>query len=183
MNEYLPSIPSDVMSYGGGWLIPVAVAALILFFVIVGRKVVKPPLQYTRVKLFSPAELNFYRALDRAVGKEFRILGKIRIADVVNPKKSLPYATRKKLFYPIAAKHFDFVLCRSDTLDPVVVIELNDKSHEEKDRKQRDVLVGKVCTAGKIPLVWYPAAKYYKTEEILMAIKASVDAVNGKDVK
>jgi len=169
-----PTLPGEMMSWGGGWLIPVVVAVAILGLVVAGRKVSRPAFRYSRVKLFTDPELNFYRALDRAVGKEFRILGKIRIADVVNPRKNLRMDVRKKLFYPIAAKHFDFVLCRSDSMEPVVVIELVNKEINKKDKRHRDSLVYKVCRSAKLPLARVVLKEIYETEEILIEIKRAV---------
>jgi hypothetical protein len=47
----------------------------------------------------------------------------------------------------IDRKHVDFVLCNPETLRPLAGIELDDKSHERADRRQRDSFVEGVFEA------------------------------------
>lgn len=44
-------------------------------------------------------------------------------------------------------------------LEPVLAIELDEKSHQRKDRKDRDAFVDQVFQAAALPLLHVPAAK------------------------
>lgn len=76
--------------------------------------------------LFSPAERSFLGVLEQAVGEDYRIFGKARVADVVSVKSLSHRSAWQRACNRISAKHFDFVLCSKDDLATVAVIELDD---------------------------------------------------------
>lgn len=123
-------------------------------------------LPYKKIdKIFTPAELNFYKSLNKVVSARFKIFGKVRIADVIELEGNLPERSRVKLFNQIAYKHFDYIIC-DDTLRICLAIELDDSTHARKDRFRRDVLVNDVCRASGLPLLRIPAKKHYDIEDL-----------------
>lgn len=116
--------------------------------------------------LFSPAERSFLGVLDQAVGREYRILGKVRVADVVEPQRGLGRSTRQQALNRTNAKHFDFVLCAHDDLSVAGVIELDDRSHQHPRRQERDRFVASVCEAVSLPLVRIEAQRAYSVPEV-----------------
>jgi hypothetical protein len=76
--------------------------------------------------LFSPAERSFLGVLEQSVGDRFRILGKIRVADVLSPTHGLSKGERQKAFNRISSKHLDLALCKKDDMSLVCAIELDD---------------------------------------------------------
>ena len=54
--------------------------------------------------LFSPAERSFYGVLRQVVGNNANIFGKVRVADVVMPRKGLSRSDRQKAFNKISGK-------------------------------------------------------------------------------
>lgn len=69
------------------------------------------------------------------------LFAKVRLYDLVEPK---PEIEKWRTYqYKIQAKHVDFVIC-DKKLVARAVIELDDASHEEAARKERDVFVDKV---------------------------------------
>lgn len=149
------------------------IAILIIGFMIGGVK----RFRYRKVELFSPAEKHFLKALDKAVSSEFRILGKVRIADVILPVKGLSNKEYNKSFWKISSKHIDYILLDRDTLDTVCVIELNDRSHKRKDRIKRDAFVDKAFKSAKIPLVWFSAKREYDITEIKNTINNAIHEI------
>ena len=85
--------------------------------------------------LFSPAERLFLAALRQVVADNIHIFGKVRVADVIAPGKSLLGSDWQKAFNKISAKHFDFVLCQKTDLSIICAIELDDKSHQSRQKK------------------------------------------------
>lgn len=151
------------------------VGALLGFFLLKRRKPSHPEgtdvLPYVLGDgLFSAAERSFLGVLDQAVGADFRVFGKVRVADVVAVTKGIPKAPWQRAFNQISAKHFDFVLCRPNDLKPVCVIELNDQSHAKESRQGRDKFLERVCTAAGIPLIFFPAKSAYTLAEIRASI-------------
>jgi len=120
--------------------------------------------------LFSPAERSFLGVLDQAVGKDARTLGKVRVADVIVPRKGISRSDWQRAFNKISGKHFDYVLCKNDDLSVICAIELDDSSHQSKKRKKRDDFLSGACSAAGIPLVQVPAKSAYVIDEIRQLI-------------
>ena len=89
-----------------------------------------------RRALLSPAELSFYHVLYKLVKNRVVILSKIRLADVFyveNMRSNYSYFGR------ISQKHVDFVLCDPKTMKPICAIELDDKSHNSRQKRDQFV--------------------------------------------
>ena len=126
--------------------------------------------RYQKVPLLSEAEKHFYRALLSATKGKYTIFTKVRIADILSPRKGMNRKNRNKAFWKISSKHFDFVVCDPSTLDVLCVIELNDKSHQRRDRKKRDVFVEEACKSASLPIIWETAKRKYHTSSLLSKI-------------
>lgn len=126
--------------------------------------------------LFTNTEKKFYRVLLEAVGDEFVVFGKVRIADIVRPKKGLNKESWNKMFWRTSSKHIDFYLADPRTIQPIVLIELNDRSHEKKDRASRDVMVEKIMKSAGIPLLWIPAQKQYNPHKLRETIREAAQS-------
>ena len=124
--------------------------------------------------LFTPAERSFLGVLDQAVGSEYRVFGKVRVADVAVVKPGLGNSARQGALNRIAYKHFDFVVCRASDLNVICAVELNDKSHSSQRAQSRDDLLLKVCQAISLPLLTVPAKQSYSPQEIRSQFLAAV---------
>jgi hypothetical protein len=118
--------------------------------------------------LFSAAERSFLGVLDRAVGVEHRVFGKVRVADVAAVNPGLNASVRQGALNRIAAKHFDFIVCRASDLVIVCAVELNDRSHANAHSRKRDELIANVCRTIALPLLTIPAKAGYSLEELRM---------------
>jgi hypothetical protein len=146
-------------------IIAVVIFAVALFFLAKRSEKNKPSqeaLPYQKSDaLFSPAERSFLGVLHQAVGNNAAIFGKVRVADVVEPKAGLGRSVRQKAFNKISAKHFDFLLCDKEDLSVACAIELDDASHNSRRRQERDEFLNGVCEAAGVPLIQVPAMSGY----------------------
>jgi hypothetical protein len=132
--------------------------------------VVQPPVKKKEIlpyrlrdDFLSPAEFSFYKVLASIVGPRLVILTKVRLADiffVIQQDEYISYFNR------IVPKHVDFLLCNPTTMKPIVGIELDDGSHSQITRQERDEFVDKVFEAAGLPLVRMPARMQYSAVEI-----------------
>lgn len=122
------------------------------------------PLPYrVRDDFLSPAEMSFYHVLSSVVGSRAVICPKVRLADVffvARPNENLSYFNR------IAQRHLDFLLCKPNSMKPVLGIELDDTSHTRSKRKQRDEFVNEVFESAGLPLLRIAAQQSYSTREL-----------------
>jgi hypothetical protein len=130
------------------------------------------------IALFSPAERSFFGVLHQAVDGKAAIFGKVRVADVVEPRTDLRRSARRSAFNRISGKHFDFLLCDKEKLSVICAIELDDGSHQSKRRHQRDEFLKGVCEAGYVPLVQVPVRSGYVIDEVKELIAPYLPALN-----
>jgi len=116
--------------------------------------------------LFSPAERSFLGVLEKTVGDKCKVLGKIRLADIISPIRGLVKSGWQRAFNRISSKHVDFVLCTRDELSLVCAIELDDGSHKKSERKTRDDFLEKALTAASIPSIRFTAQASYNLQEV-----------------
>ena len=116
--------------------------------------------------IFSPAERSFFGVLSKVVEKNAVVLGKVRIADVIKPRRGLSRSEWQIAFNKISAKHFDYLICTPDTLSVIAVVELDDRSHARKERIERDQFVVNACLAAGITLHRVKAEASYNLVEL-----------------
>jgi very-short-patch-repair endonuclease len=106
------------------------------------------PHGYTVKSLLTPSESRFHECLHAITVHRCRILVKPRLADVFQHQKGDLAGFNK-----VSQKHVDFLICRNDDWIPMVGIELDDDSHERKDRKKRDMDVNAIFASVGLPLL------------------------------
>ncbi|MEQ3529229.1 DUF2726 domain-containing protein [Pseudoalteromonas sp. XMcav11-Q] len=121
-------------------------------------------------ELMSPAELSFYHVLVSVIGSKAVIFSKVRVADVLKPDVSGDRSLWQKSFNAISSKHFDYVLCDPQTSKVIAAIELNDKSHKQKARQERDAFLEKACISADLKLYQFDAKRAYKIEEVAKVV-------------
>ncbi len=125
--------------------------------------------------LFTPAERSFLGVLDQAIGDEFRIMGKVRLADVIKVRPGTDRTTWQKAFNRIQSKHLDFVACDPSDLSVQFAVELDDKSHDRADRQARDAFLDAAIEKAGIPLIRFAAQRSYVIEDVRNAIAARLN--------
>jgi very-short-patch-repair endonuclease len=129
---------------------------------------ISKPLPYRlRDDFLSPAEFSFYKVLSSLIGARLTIQSKVRLADVffvARPNENFAY------FNKIAQKHLDFLVCDSITMKPLFGIELDDSSHKQNNRQERDEFVESVCEVAGLPLLRFPVQREYNSRELAAQI-------------
>jgi len=126
-----------------------AFACFALVFLIKQRQFSQPAIRLPyqlKQPFFSPNERAQLELLEQAVGGEFRILTKVRLADVVEvtaiPRRSTWYHATNR----ISAASFDFLLCDRRQLAPVCAVEIEEAS-------AANAFLDELCEAIGLPLV------------------------------
>lgn len=101
---------------------------------------------YRKKYLLTKNELNFYKNL-KVVADELNlcVLSKIRLADLIEVYGHKNNSEYFKYFGKIKAKHIDFALAKKENLQVILLIELDDFTHNRQDRKLRDTFIDEVC--------------------------------------
>ena len=95
---------------------------------------------YEKRELITEYEKKLYIILENIIKEKdysnIIIQAKIRLADLIGTT-----TYNKRDFNRICSKHVDFVLCEKQNLKPLLIIELDDKSHNYENRRIRDDFV------------------------------------------
>ena len=116
-----------------------------------------------RDAFLTPAEVSFFHVVQSFLPAEYHLVVKVRLADLFFVRQPhLNQAARNR----IDRKHVDFLICDAKTMEPKLAIELDDRSHQRKDRQERDAFIDEVFRAAELPMVHIAAAKGYQVDEV-----------------
>jgi hypothetical protein len=141
--------------------VKIAVVLFLVVAVVVLMRLKRRPLGYRRVdSLVTASERRFFSVLEELLPKGYRLFAKVRVADVILPQKSSDRSRWRAAFNKVACKHFDYVVC-DERLRIVFAVELDDASHQKKERRERDRFLEWACRSAGVELLRVPLAKHY----------------------
>jgi hypothetical protein len=127
--------------------------------------------------LFSNVECTFIRLIEVAVGKEYRVMCRIRLSDILSLHRNTDRKTARTALSRANNKYLDFVLCDRESMKPVIAIDLVHDKGNEGYKLQRDWFVGGALDAARIPHLRIKVKSGYKPEEIRACIQAKLASV------
>lgn len=106
---------------------------------------------YQPCQLLTKHELQEYIKLKQyADTKGWLICPKVRLRDLIEPKRGA--GKKQTLINKIQSKHVDFVLV-DQSMNVIGVLELDDRSHDRADRKERDGFVRDALEGAGITMI------------------------------
>lgn len=117
--------------------------------------------------LMSESELDFFHVLECVIPDKTMIAPKVRLGDVIGCSETDWRAGHGPR---ISAKHLDFVLIERTSSRILACIELDDRSHDRADRRERDAFVDKALAAAQVPLLRVRVARSYSQSELQDAL-------------
>jgi very-short-patch-repair endonuclease len=122
------------------------------------------------------AEHECYDALVVAVGERYHIFPQVHLPSIIDNK--VIGQNWNGAFRHISQKSVDFVLCDKAYISPKLAIELDDKTHERQDRKDRDGEVERVLKDASLPLLRLKNSGSFNPQELLEKINECVTVAN-----
>ena len=101
--------------------------------------------------LVTQSELSFFHTLLEVVHNFYYVVPQVHLSSLLNHKTW--GQSWKGALSRIQRKSVDYVICSRKELTPVCAIELDDPSHSEPDRVERDKLVESIFEEAGIPLI------------------------------
>lgn len=152
-------------------ILGLVVVAIILLKLVVSnfstkRKVFKDNVySYTAKRLMmTRTESEFFTKLDRVVRDRYYVFPQVHLSALLDHK--VKGQDWRFAFRHINGKSVDFVLCDRETLRPTYAIELDDLTHEQSDRRKRDIEVERIFEEANLPLVRFKNKDVSETEII-----------------
>ena len=93
-------------------------------------------------------EYNFLLLLRGIKPEKYEVIPQVALNSVIEKKTNTSYSS--ELF-----RLCDYCFVDKETYEPLLLVELNDRSHLRADRQERDAKVAAICSAAKIPLVTF----------------------------
>ena len=129
----------------------------------------KKEYKYKKKNFFlSRAEHECYDALITAVGKDYYIFPQVHLPTIIDHK--IIGQNWKGAFSHINGKSVDFVLCDKTYISPKLAIELDDRTHERPNRKERDSEVERILKDVGLPLLRLENHGRFNPEELAKKI-------------
>ena len=135
------------------------------------------PLPYfSKDRLLSKGELAFYRVLRQILPPSLSASMKVRLSDVIGCTGA---GWRSGFGAKISQKHIDFVLVDAATTDIRLAIELDDRTHQRPDRRDRDTFVDRALATAGVPILRVPAAARYDPAALKGDVHAALRRAGG----
>ena len=153
------------------WLASPAVWALaavaLVALAAMAVRLARPDLPYVAARsLLTPAERVFFGVLRQAIGEDYHLFAKVRLGDILEVERGVSGKRRFAAFGRISSKHADFVACDPRTFAVAGVIELDDRSHHQRHRQERDAFFDAAMARAGVPVLRVPVQRAYSADAL-----------------
>lgn len=125
---------------------------------------------FTKKQYMRPDEYEFYKKLQNIIGPDYYLFPQVHLSSIIDIKNN--FKDHDNLYFLLGNKSVDYVVLNK-LMFPIMVIELNGKSHFWNNRKNRDELVKSLVT--KIGINYLPIDKdNMNLEKIEQEIKSKL---------
>lgn len=128
---------------------------------------------YTKRNLMTQSEQLFYNKL-RLIEPQYKVIPQINLSAIIDKTTDdNKHHYRTELF-----RNIDFGIFTNDLSNILLLIELNDETHNQSNRKKRDYKVHEICKSANIPIITfytkYPNEQQYVVNRILTEINNNI---------
>ncbi len=92
--------------------------------------------------ILTKPEMDFYREISSVLSEKYVLLPQVHLSSILEHK--IAGQNWKSALNHIQRKSVDFVIFEKQNLEPKIVIEVDDSSHEREDRIERDGIVKEI---------------------------------------
>ena len=119
--------------------------------------------------VFTPAEKNFQNLVEQAMGTKYRIINRVKLADIVTIRKGVSDRASQSAVNNAEGKYLDFVICDRSTMKLLGAIDLVDTQGKGYKIK-KDWFVSGTLEAASIPHLRIKVKANYTLDEIRACI-------------
>jgi hypothetical protein len=126
-----------------------------------------------KTALFTPAEKNFQNLVEQAMGSRYRIINRVKLADIVNIRNGISNRAGQTATNNANSKYLDFVICERDSMKLLGVIDLVD-TQGKGYKVKKDWFVSGTLEAAAIPHIRIKVKANYTIDEIRSCINSRI---------
>ena len=120
--------------------------------------------------IMSDCEINFFKVIYKHFEKDYLVIPQVPLASIIEKKKDFDSQYQNEL-----NRIIDFGIFDKITFKPLLLIEINDNTHNEKSRQARDIKVKNICSSVNLNLITfytnYPNKEDYIIDRISKELK------------
>lgn len=121
--------------------------------------------------VFTPAEKNFQNLVEQAMGTKYRIINRVKLADIVTIRNGISDRASQSAVNNAEGKYLDFVICDRNTMKLLGAIDLVDTKGKGYKIK-KDWFVSGALEAASIPHLRIKVKANYTLDEIRACINS-----------
>ncbi|SEK99159.1 Protein of unknown function [Colwellia chukchiensis] len=126
-----------------------------------------------KTTLFTPAEKNFQLLVEQALGSRYRIINRVKLADIVNIRNGISSRAGQTATNNANGKYLDFAICERDSMKLLGVIDLVD-TQGKGYKVKKDWFVSGALEAAAIPHIRIKVKANYTLDEIRACINSRI---------
>ena len=130
---------------------------------------------FAKNTIMTERENKFFKQLNEILGNKWFIIPQVHLSALLNHK--VKGQNWKAAFRHINGKSVDFVLLSKETLRPICAIELDDSTHNYKNRVERDAEVERIFAEAKLPLARFKNPEKLSRQDIVNTIATAIKKV------
>jgi len=145
------------------WIIISIIVVIIIFFLV---KMLFKRKEHTQIRsafrtterVMNESEQELFANLQKTLGGEYTILSNARLEDFVeiNEQEVMDNEKMADLRNRIKSHHADFLICDRSSTKPLLAVELDDKSHYDAERQERDKYIDDLYKTIDLPIKHFP---------------------------
>ena len=123
--------------------------------------------------LISRPEHEFFDILVEILGNQYYVFPQIHLSNILDNK--IVGQNWKGAFRHIDEKSVDYVICDKAYIKPLLAIELDDRTHEQENRRKRDIEVNRILDNAGIPFMRFENHGSFDKEKIKKLISEKIN--------
>ncbi len=129
--------------------------------------------------LFTPVQQVFKSVLEQAVGKDYHVYGRVRVADIIGLQPRLSRQEQNRALDRLGDHCFDFLIC---THDSTIACAVNLASPSRRRRPPAKDRFDRICAAARLPYVRLRESdSVLEIEEQILAAMQTGKVAGGED--
>jgi hypothetical protein len=125
----------------------------------------------SKKSVFTPAEKNFQNLVEQAMGTQYRVINRVKLADIVTIRNGVSDRASQSAVNNAEGKYLDFVICDRNTMKLLGAIDLVDTKGKGYKIK-KDWFVSGALEAASIPHLRIKVKANYTLDEIRACINS-----------
>lgn len=151
---------------------------ILMFFGIIKKEeeILKEKTVYKKKNIMTDYEYKFYLILKELEKYNYKVIPQVNLATIIEK-------VNNKNHYTELFRNIDFVIFNEDLTDVLLLIEVNDVTHNTKKRKSRDIKVKSICNNAGLNLITFYTKYANEKSYVLNRVLTSIQTNNNNNIE